>query len=241
VIASKDAKTVYQVKSVFEKGKPYNLKRLYRTPLFYDKFLSELTSEHKRILVAILDIMRKNKGYVVEIGGHADQHEGDNVSAERLEKAKAFLVANGLTIERIIENDYAKTKQADKFDWTKNQRVTFSFYSNTKKDVEKVFNAKDPNNVDIEEGYFKKGDNKFVDTAKWDVGTQSVAKDGQFADVIIEQVEPSRYKTLRECRGQVLVDYQKSLEQKFKEDLINKYPVKLNNEEIQKALNAKKQ
>ncbi|GGD74644.1 hypothetical protein GCM10011514_43370 [Emticicia aquatilis] len=240
VIASKDAKTVYQVKEVFEKGKPYNLKRLYRTPLYYLKNLSELTPEHKRILVNILDIMRKNKGYVVEIGGYADQHEEDNISAERLEKAKAYLVTNGLSIERIIENDYAKTKQADKFDWAKNQRVAFSFYSNSKKDVEKVFNAKDPNNVIIEDGYFKKGDNKYVDIAKWEVGKQSVVKDGLFADVIIEQVEPARYKTLRECRGQVLVEYQKYLEAQFKADLKNKYPVKLNEEEIQKAIGIKK-
>lgn len=240
VIASKDAKTVYQVKEILEKGKPYNLKRLYRTPLYYLKNTSELTPDHKKTLVYILDIMRKNKGYVVEVGGYADQQENDNISAERLEKTKAFLIANGLSIERIIENDYAKTKPADKFDWAKNQRVAFAFYSNYKKDVEKVFNSKDPNNVSVEDGYFKKGDNKFVDLVKWEAGKQSIAKDGQFVDVIIEQVEPARYKTLRECRGQVLVEYQKYLEAQFKADLINKYPVKLNNEEIQKAIGIKK-
>ena len=240
VVASKDTKIVFQVNEVLEKGKPYNLKRLYRTPLYYIKNLSDLTPEHKVILVNILDIMRKNKGYVVEIGGHTDQHEADNVSAERLEKSKAFLVANGLSIERIIENDYAKTKQADKFDWAKNQRVAFAFYSNSKKDVEKVFNTKDPNIVVIEDGYFKKGDNKFVDIAKWEVGKQSVVKDGQFADVKIEQVEPARYKTLRECRGQVLNEYQKYLETQFIEDLKSKYPVRLNTEEIQKVIGIKK-
>jgi peptidyl-prolyl cis-trans isomerase SurA len=93
----------------------------------------------------------------------------------------------------------------------------------------------------IEDGYFKKGDNKFVDIAKWEVGKQSVAKEGQFADVIIEQVEPARYKTLRECRGQVISEYQKYLETQFKADLKNKYPVKLNSEEIQKAIGIKKQ
>ena len=239
VIASKDAKTVYQVKEIFEKGKPYNLMRMYRTPLNYNKSLSDLTPEHKKTLTYILDIMRKTPGYIVEIGGYADQHEEDNVSAERIEKAKAFLVANGLQIERIIENDYGKTKPADKFDWMKNQRVTFFFYSNAKKDVEKIFNSKEPNTVSIDEGYFKRGDNKFVDLAKWEVGKQSVVKDGQFADVLIDTVEPARYKTLREARGQVMVDYQKYLEKQFYADLVNKYPVKLNKEEIQKVLGNK--
>lgn len=242
VIASKDAKTVYLAKEVFTKGTPYNLKRAYSSPLLFAKNLSDITPEHKHILVAVLEIMRRNKGYVLEIGGHADQNEGDIVSAERIEKVKAFLLINGLTIERIIENDYAKTSPnlTNKFDWTKNQRVTFRFYSNSKKDVEKIFNAKEPNSIIIEEGYFKKGDNKYVDAAKWEVGTQSIVKDAKFADVIIEKVEPSRYKSLREARGQVLSDYQKFLEKQFNDDLINKYPVKLNNEEVQKAINTKK-
>ena len=241
VIASKDAKTVYLVKDVFTKGTPYNLKRAYRSPLYYAKFLSDLTTEHKKTLVNVLDIMRRNKGYVLEIGGHADQNEGDNASSERIEKVKTFLLANGLTIERIIENDYVKTKTADRFDWTKNQRVTFQFYSNLKKDVEKIFNTKDPNSVVIEEGYFRKGENKFIDVAKWESGTQSVVKDGRFADVIIEKIEPARYKSLREARGQVLADFQKTLEKQFNDDLVSKYPIKLNNEEVKKALNSKKQ
>lgn len=241
VIASKDAKTVYSVKDIFTKGTPYNLKRGYSSPLYYAKYLSELTPEHKRILVSVLEIMRRNKGYVVEIGGHADQNEGDNASAERIEKVKTYLMANGLPIERIIENDYVKTPPVDRFDWAKNQWVKFKFYSTSKKDVEKIFNSKEPNSVTIDDGYFKKGENKYVDMAKWEVGTQSVVKDGKFADVIIEKVEPARNKSLREARGQVLSDYQKSLEKKFNDDLVNKYPIKLNNEEIQKALNSKKQ
>jgi peptidyl-prolyl cis-trans isomerase SurA len=241
VIASKDAKTVYAVKDIFSKGSPYNLKRVYPQSLFYAKYLSDLTTDHKRILTSVLELMRRNKGYVLEIAGYCDQAEGDNASAERIEKAKTFLLANGLTIERIIEKDYVKTVVADKFDWTKNQKVMFKFYSTTKKDVEKVFNTKEPNSVAIDEGYFKKGDNKFIDIAKWEVGTQSVVKDGRFADVIIEKIEPARFKTIREARGQVISDYQKTLEKQFNEDLINKYPIKLNNEEIEKALNSKKQ
>ncbi len=241
VIASKDAKTVYQVKDAFAKGTPYNLKRLYPKSLYYAKYLSDLTPEHKTILVAVLEIMRRNKGYVVEIAGYADQAEGDNVSAERIEKVKTFILTNGLPIERVIEKDYVKTSPVVGFDWTKNQKITFKFYSNSKKDVEKIFNTKEPNSVVIDEGYFKKGDNKFADAAKWEVGTHSVVKDGRFADVIIEKVEPARYKSLREARGQVLSEYQKMLEKKFNDDLVSKYPIKLNNEEIQKALNSKRQ
>lgn len=240
LIVAKDAKTLGQVRDIFKKGTPYTLNSTMRTPLYYDKYASDLTSEHKKILATLLEIMRINKGYLVEIGGYADQNENASNSAERIEKVKTFLVANGLPIERIIENDYAKTKRADRFDWTKNQRVTFVFYSNSKKDVEKRFNRKETNSVTIEDGYFKKGDNKYIDAFKWETGSQSIIKDGKYIELSIERIEPARYKTLREARGQVLVDYQKQLEKQLNAELEVKYPVKINKEEIDKALGARK-
>ncbi|RYU94054.1 peptidylprolyl isomerase [Emticicia agri] len=240
LIVAKDAKTLGQVREVFKKGVPYSLNSTMRTPLYYDKYASELTPDHKKILATLLEIMRINKGYIVEIGGYADQNENTSNSAERIEKVKEFLVANGLPIERIIENDFAKTKRADRFDWTKNQRVMFVFYSNSKKDVEKRFNRKEANAVTIEDGYFKKGDNKYINAFKWEIGSQSVIKDGKYIELSVERIEPARYKTLREARGQVLVDYQKQLEKQLYEELENRYPVKINREELDKALEAKK-
>ena len=241
VIASKDARALAQAKDIFRKGTPYPLNSTIRTPLYYNKFSSELTTEHKKILATLLEIMRLNKGYVVEIGGHADPSETNSNSAERIEKTKSFLIANGLPIERIIENDFVKTKPADRFDWTKNQRVTFQFYSIAKKDIEKRFNRKDINSLVIDEGYFKKGDNKYIDAIKWEVGSQSLTKDGRVIDINIEKIEPARYKTLREARGQVISDYQKQLEKQFNDELTVRYPVKINKEEINKALEARKQ
>jgi peptidyl-prolyl cis-trans isomerase SurA len=241
LVIAKDARTLGQVRDIFKKGTPYQLNSTMRTPLYYDKYASELLPEHKKVLASLLEIMRANKGYVVEIGGYADQNENTVNSAERIEKVKNFLVTNGLPIERIIENDYAKTKPADRFDWTKNQRVTFIFYSNAKKDVEKRFNRKEANTVTIEEGYFKKGDNKYIDSFKWETGSQSVIKDGKYIELVVEKIEPARYKTLREARGQVLADYQKELEKQFYNELEAKYPVKVNKEEIDRALGAGKQ
>ncbi len=241
LVIAKDARTLGQVRDIFKKGTPYVLNSTMRTPLYYDKYASDLMPDHKKVLASLLEIMRINKGYIVEIGGYADQSENAGNSAERIEKVKNFLVANGLPLERIIENDYAKTKPADRFDWTKNQRVTFIFYSNAKKDVEKRFNRKEANTVSIEEGYFKKGDNKYIDAFKWETGTQSMIKDGKYIELVVERIEPARYKTIREARGQVLVDYQKQVEKQFYAELETKYPVKINKEEIQKALEARKQ
>ncbi|PLK45600.1 peptidylprolyl isomerase [Emticicia sp. TH156] len=241
LIVAKDARTLEQVKEIFAKGVPYPLNSTMRTPLYYDKYASELTAEHKKILASLLEIMRANKGYIVEIGGYADHNENNSNSAERIEKVKSFLIANGLPIERIIENDYVKTKPADRFDWTKNQRVTFIFFSNSKKDIEKRFNRKDNEAVSIEEGFFKKGDNIFVDGFKWEPGSRSITKNGNFVELNIERIEPARYKTLREARGQVLADYQKQLEAQLNKELEQRYPVKINKEELEKVIDNRKQ
>jgi len=239
VISSKDAKTIFQIKNILEKGKPYHLARKFRNPILFKQGESIISAEDKKNLFLILEIMRKNAGYLVEIGGHADFRESENISAERIEKVKAFLLDNGLPNERIIENDYVKTKPLDKFDWQKNQRVEFIFFSNFKKDIEKIFNTTDPKMVQIEEGYFQRGQNKYVDLAKWEPGSYSTAKDGLFVEVLIEAVEPARSKTLRECRGAVIAEYQKYLENKFYKELDSKYSVQMNEQEVQKIIGTK--
>lgn len=238
IISSDDSKNVEQVKEIFSKGLPYRLNRTVQGgPIFFKKSTAELTNEHKSRLLSLLVIMKKNPGYVVEIGGHADFNEADSLSSNRMKSVIEFLTMNGLPVTRIIENDYVKTKPLDKFDWLKNQRITFQFFSTDKKDVVKVFSEKD---VAIQEGYFKKGDNKIIDALKWEVGNQSLAKDGKFIEVLIDKIEPARSKTLRECRGEVINDWQKVLEGQFFNDLAKKYPVKMNDEEVQKVIESVK-
>ncbi len=232
VISSKDAKVIFQIKNMLEKGKPYNLLRKFRKPILFKQGESVISAADKKNLFLILEIMRKNTGYLLEIGGHADFKENEGISSERIDKVKEFLLANGLANERIIENDYLKTKPVDKFDWQKNQRVEFIFFSNSKKDIEKIFNTKDPKMVQIEEGFFQRGQNKYIDLAKWEPGTYSTAKDGLFVEVLIEAVEPAR-------RGAVIAEYQKYLENKFYQDLDSKYSVQLNEPEVQKIINRK--
>ncbi|MCU0324439.1 MAG: peptidylprolyl isomerase [Spirosomaceae bacterium] len=238
IISSDDSKNVEQVKDIFTKGLPYRLNRTVQGgPIFFKKSNSDLTNEHKSRLLSLLVIMKKNPGYIVEIGGHADVNEADSISANRMKSVIEFLTMNGLPVTRIIENDYIKTKPIDKFDWLKNQRITFQFYSTDKKDVVKVFSEKD---VVIQEGYFKKGDSKIIDSIKWEVGNQFISKDGKFIEVLIDKIEPARSKTLRECRGEVINDWQKVLESQFFDDLAKKYPVKIHEEEIQKIIESVK-
>ncbi len=51
---------------------------------------------------------------------------------------------------------------------------------------------------------------------------------GTYEIYVTKQWQPSRLKTLDECRGYVIADYQKELEASWVKELKNKYPVKIN-------------
>ena len=53
--------------------------------------------------------------------------------------------------------------------------------------------------------------------------------------MIIDRIEPARAKTFAEARGTVINDYQAMLEKQWLAQLRQTYPVKVNEEEIQKA------
>jgi peptidyl-prolyl cis-trans isomerase SurA len=242
IISAESEKRIGQIKEIIAKGIPYKLNREPKDgPLFFNKYLTELTNDHKKRLLSLLVIMKRNPSYVIEVGGHNDAGEGDNAATERIRNVVNFFTQNGLPVARIIETDYGKSKPMDRFDWSKNQRVSFQFFSNSKVDVEKVFNEKEPNSVKIQEGIFKKGENKYLNAINWVVGKQTQTIEGQTFEVSIEKIEPQRTKTLRECRGEVIRDWQKQLENQFNADLERKYPVKYNNEVINQLLeNVKK-
>jgi peptidyl-prolyl cis-trans isomerase SurA len=52
--------------------------------------------------------------------------------------------------------------------------------------------------------------------------------------VQIQKIEPARPKTFAEARGSVINEYQKVLEKQWMEKLQQKFPVKVNEQELEK-------
>jgi len=52
--------------------------------------------------------------------------------------------------------------------------------------------------------------------------------------VKIEKIEPARNKTFTEARGTVINEYQKELEKQWLSGLHQKFPVKVNEQELEK-------
>ncbi len=215
---------------------PYQLRRSVEE-LNYGVNQSALTTKQRETLFDLLVLMIKNSDYLVEVSGSADATERDTVSASRIRTVVNFLTANRIPIVRIMEKDYGKFRPGPASGPGKNEkarRVTFQLFSTSKKDVEKILNAKQPGAVKLTEGIFAKGANPFLDAVAWQPGTTTIRRDGKVALIKIDQIDPPRLKTFDEARGAVINDYQAVLEKQWLDRLRQQYPVQMNEEEVRK-------
>ena len=130
-----------------------------------------------------------------------------------------------------MEKDYGSFRQA--FEPERNRRVGFQFYSTSLTDVQKVYNSETPDAVMIQDGYFSK-ESPYFTNAKWQAGEQLIQTTGKAVWLKIEKIEPSRIKTFNEARGSVINEYQKELEKQWLARLQQKFPVKVNDQELEK-------
>jgi peptidyl-prolyl cis-trans isomerase SurA len=84
-------------------------------------------------------------------------------------------------------------------------------------------------NVMTNSGVFEEGSDALPKTMKYDVGVSNVFKEGEYYFVTnVERVLPESAKTLDECKGKIVNDYQQYLEQRWVDDLKKEFTVKVN-------------
>ena len=92
--------------------------------------------------------------------------------------------------------------------------------------------------VSVHNGFYQRGDNRFVDETEWKAGvmTEFTTTVDQATNIVnIIEVRPPECKTLREAKGLVTADYQVELEDKWMNMLHAKYPVKINEKVLDKV------
>ena len=140
--------------------------------------------------------------------------------------------------------------------WKK--RVDVTIASSTKQDIikkahallkkkEKPQDIKDKLNVDnvinvmMNSGVFEEGTDALPKTMKYDVGVSDVFSEGEYYFVTkVDKVMPAGVKTLEECKGKLINEYQQYLELRWVDDLKSEFTVKINNdafEHVKKQLN----
>ena len=223
---------------------PYQLRRS-GAALTYDQNQTPPAPNQRERLFDVLAVLLRNPDYVVEVTGSRDPIERDSVSAGRIRSVVGYLQQNGVSLSRISEKDYQGTRPG-RSTAAAHRTVTFQYLSNAKVDVAKILNAQvkqgpgvpgGDSAVTITDGLFAQGMNSYLDAVdQWKPGTTILHPAGKAVSLTIVRVEPARPKTFAEARGAVINDYQAVLERQWLARLRQKYPVKINEEEMRKLV-----
>ncbi|UHG89234.1 peptidylprolyl isomerase [Spirosoma oryzicola] len=243
IIVAQNDDLLKQARQMLSGKPPYQLKRS-AADLTYDSNQTMLTPKQRETLYDVLVTMARNPEYVVEVSGAHDAAERDSVSAGRIRAVVSYLQKSGVPLNRIAEKDYQGAPPRRAADAPKDaaaqRRVSFQYFSNDKADIAKVLNSRQPSSsagpaVTITEGIFAQGINPYLDSIdQWKEGITTFNRAGKAVSVTINRVEPARAKTFAEARGAVINDYQALLEKQWLAQLRQKYPVKVNEDEIRK-------
>ena len=211
---------------------PYPLKRR-GNELLFAKGKTDVIPTFQEQLANLVIIMTKNPDYVVEVAAYRASNEADSVSSVRLRNVVNYLNYNHIPITRIVEKDHGPFRPSAKEE--RNRRISFQFFSHSRKDLERTINEQSPNAVSIVEGFITRNStDPYLQGIRWETGEQAFQKDGKEVWIQIKQINPPRTKTFEEARGAVINEYQKILEKRWLESLKTQFPVKVNQQELEK-------
>jgi peptidyl-prolyl cis-trans isomerase SurA len=228
--------TLDKVKSELSKDK-FPVKEPKIEAILFANNASTISDELKRKIDQVIPPMVKDKSLILELGGAREFKESATVSKLRADSVKAYLVARGIAESRILTKDLGKAVQRKtEAEKSADRKVTFSFYSTSKKVLETQFNEKAPLTLQVTDGLFQKGEQAALDSTNWKPGTYTIEKEGRVNYVVVTRIDAPRNKTFEEARGLAISDYQSYLEKDWIAQLKKKYPVVIYEEELQKLV-----
>ncbi len=101
----------------------------------------------------------------------------------------------------------------------------------TADEIKKELNIKEVVNVMASSGVFEEGNDFIPKNTKQQIGVSEITKQGEYYFVSkINKIIPVTNKTLEECKGKTINDYQQFLEENWVNNLKKEYKVKINQE-----------
>ncbi|MFD2246127.1 peptidylprolyl isomerase [Pontibacter ruber] len=221
----------------------YAVRSAKLSDILFEQNKADLGVESVSKLNELAERLKNNPNLSLDVNGHADAREASakgNVAATRADKAIAYLVGRGVPAAQLKKNVLGKSKQAGPDNTEtgrrRNRRVSFALYSSDLGVLAENLNAGNPLAVQITEKKFQKGENKALDNVTWEKGTYTAQQNGREYLIIIHDVLPAGYKHLNEVRGLATSDYQNYLEQEWVKELRKKYPVTVQEPEVEKLI-----
>ena len=104
------------------------------------------------------------------------------------------------------------------------------------KDIKEKFNTKDVLNVMFYEGFYEEGAESLPKGTKMELGVSEITNKGEYYFITkVNKVLPPGAKTLEECKGKIVNDYQQYLEQNWVDELKKEFTVKINEDVFEKV------
>ncbi|MGV3539353.1 MAG: peptidylprolyl isomerase [Rufibacter sp.] len=198
-----------------------------------DNLSKTATAQLDQLATALL----ADSALTVKLTGFTDPRETTNKANATLATRRATAVKNYLVQKGVQEEQFTIAASTEKPASTRNaRRVVISVYSSDLQALADQMNQNNALALQITSRKFQRGENKALDAVNWQPGTYTVEQDGRVILVQIQQVEPPMPKKLNETRGLVISDYQNHLEKEWLKELRQKYPVKVDNAEVQKLI-----
>jgi len=228
VISAATPALLAQARQQLKTGR-YAVPRVATQPVSFLAKTADFTKSGRTSLDGLASAMQADTALSVALVGRAKKGEPASIARRRTAAVAAYLTSKGIAARRITQTAQAKAGT----DNTLLSTVT----STSPTALEELLNAQNPLSVQITQKAFAKGDNKVVDELmSRGPGSYDVQKDGRYYTVIIDKTLPAGPKTLNEARGLATSDYQNYLEKEWITQLRAKYPVQVNQKEVEKLV-----
>jgi peptidyl-prolyl cis-trans isomerase SurA len=215
----------------------YNASEPELEPVYYAASVDTLNEQNIAKLNKLVPYLISKNDLVVRLSGGASSKESEEVANKRIQKVKEYLLSRNVKPERIVIGGITKTADKPKVaENEKDRKVSFELLSASAKVLEKQFNKEAPLTLQVTEGMFQKGENEILNLTEWKPDTTVVTKNDRHYLVLIKKIEEPRLKRLDETKGVVISDYQEYLEKEWIGELRSKYPVQVNQTEVEKLI-----
>lgn len=225
-------KTIYE-KLLLELKKDFHPDKLTEfLPTGFAMNSTILRSSEQETVNQVVVYLRNNPNAIIELQGAHQSEEDDDLAWQRMKIVKKYLTDKGIASERIAEKNIGEKilKETE-------AGVSYLAYDKSLKLVEQALNESNPLAAKLTEGKFEQGKHPILDALpKTQKGTFTLEQNGRFYYIEIDKIEEARNQELSEVRGKVVTDYQTYLEAQWLEELRQKYPVQIFEENVQQLI-----
>jgi len=236
ILSAVDKPTLDKVAVDF-KAPTYLVKEQTFDNIAFDKNSASINKAGKTQLDKAIILLKKDNNCSVAIKLSREHKELAAVTAHRKDSILAYLNKAGVNESRITFHDAGvpalrtteAQRQADRY-------AEIQLYTSSKKYLESIYNATTPLTLQESEGMYTKNENELINKCTWATGNYTFEHNNRFYLIVIDRIDQPRNKTFEEARGLVISDYQSYLETQWIDELRKKYPVEVNNAELQKLI-----